>query len=79
MHGSYGIFTYMYHRNQPFMEVNIPFVPWIRHGIQKGSLARYIKLFHWAMDLRFRGELFVLGKCSPHTSGTLVHKFQEYI
>ena len=27
----YGIFTYIYHKNQPFMQVNIP-VPWIRHG-----------------------------------------------
>ena len=28
---TYGIFTYMYHKNQPFMWVNIPF-PWMRHG-----------------------------------------------
>ena len=26
------IYLYIYHKSQPFMLVNIPFVPWIRHG-----------------------------------------------
>ena len=29
----HGVFTYLHHKHQPFMWVNIPFVPWIRLGV----------------------------------------------
>ena len=33
------IYRNIYHKNQPFMEgLNIPFVPWIRHGIYRSML-----------------------------------------
>ena len=41
IHGT-RISTYMYLlKNQPFMWVNIPFVPWIRHGLSRSHSHRY--------------------------------------
>ena len=55
----HGVFTYLHHKHQPFMWVNIPFVPWIRLGVHDFlKKVHALRKKHGRFDKKLRDLVF---------------------